>query len=84
MLARVLAGPVLFCSDSDKAAELRRPVKLPLDRLGALLSGCSGCAGSALRVRDTPKRSWASVASMTVRSHSQVGFKWDSKYNCGI
>lgn len=42
---------------------------------GALLEGCSGCAESVESVKEAPKRSWASVASMTVRIQSQVGFK---------
>lgn len=70
------------CNVKESAAELNNPVKLPPESEGALLSGCSGCVGSALRVKDTPNLNCASVASITVKSQSHVGFKCASKYNC--
>lgn len=78
----VVALVELFCSDSDSAAEFSSPVK-PEVIVGVACSGCSGCVGSELRVRDTPNLSWASVASITVRSQSQVGLRCDSRYSCG-
>lgn len=44
------------------------------------LRGCSGCAGSAESVSEAPKRNCASVASITVRIQSHVGFKRFSTY----
>lgn len=49
------------------------------DALG-VLRGCSGCVGSVESVSEAPKRSCASVASITVRIQSQVGFSRFSTY----
>lgn len=43
-------------------------------------NGWFGCCGSLECVKAAPKRSWASVESITLISHFHVLDKWDSKY----